>query len=94
MNERKRLRYKLSSLIVCVTLFAIAFTLLRIVLPFKGVFAAPTPPIIVILAIAMYSIYGGALGGAVSVILYNQQLRGAVVGASVPPILFLILRLW
>jgi hypothetical protein len=88
MKDRKRLQFPILALITFTALIAIAFALLRIVLPYEGVLATETPKYVPYVTILMYAVCGGAIGFAIAAIRSKRLMRGAIVGALLPLIYF------
>ncbi len=91
MKDRTQSQFALATIIVFISMIALGFALLRLVLPYNGVLASETPSYVPYVTITMYVVFGSAIGFAVAAIRAKRLLRGAIIGSLVPILYFAVL---
>ncbi len=91
MNNRTWFQFPLAAIVVFTSMIALGFALLRLVLPYNGVPASETPAFVPYACIAMYAVFGSAIGIAISAVRSKKLLRGAIIGSFVPLLYFVVL---
>jgi len=89
-EPKRRFQFAISTVLTCTATLAVAFALLRMVIPYEGVLASQTPGWVPYVTIGMYCALGSTIGIAMSAFRSKRFIRGAIVGSLLPLAYFAI----
>lgn len=84
MKHGPRFQFPLAVVMIFTAMIATGLGILRLVLPYNGKLEADTPAFVPYVTIAMYVVFGGAIGFAIAAMRSKKLLRGTLIGSLVP----------